>query len=53
VYNAEEEEEEEEEEDREKETKKNNNLFSFELRFQINNLVELGFLKIFYLMCLM
>jgi flagellar biosynthesis component FlhA len=43
----------EEEEDREKETKKkNNNLFSFELGFQINNLVELGFLKIFYLMCL-
>jgi hypothetical protein len=32
--------------------KKNNNLFSFELGFQINNLVELGFLKIFYLMCL-
>jgi hypothetical protein len=32
--------------------KKNNNLFSFELGFQINNLVELGFLKIFYLICL-
>jgi hypothetical protein len=29
--------------------KKNNNLFSFELSFQINNLVELRFLKIFYL----
>jgi hypothetical protein len=41
-----------EEEEEEKETKKNNNLFSFELGFQINNLVELGFLKIFYLMCL-
>jgi hypothetical protein len=33
--------------------KNNNNLFYFELGFQINNLVELGFLKIFYLMCLM
>jgi hypothetical protein len=43
---------EEEEEDKEKETKKKNNLFSFELGFQINNWVELGFLKIFYLMCL-
>jgi hypothetical protein len=29
--------------------KKNNNLFSFELSFHINNLVELRFLKIFYL----
>jgi hypothetical protein len=44
VYNAEEEEE-------VKETKKNNNLFSFELSFQINNLIELGLLKIFYLIC--
>jgi hypothetical protein len=43
----------EEEEDIEKEIgKKKNNLFSFELGFQINNLVELEFLKIFYLMCL-
>jgi hypothetical protein len=32
--------------------KKKNNLFSFELGFQINNLVKLGFLKIFYLICL-
>jgi hypothetical protein len=32
--------------------KKNNNLFSFELGFQINNLVELRFLKRFYMMCL-
>jgi hypothetical protein len=26
--------------------------FSFELGFKINNLVELGFLKIFYVICL-
>jgi hypothetical protein len=36
----------------EKKETKNNNLFSFELGFQINNLVELGLLKIFYIMCL-
>jgi hypothetical protein len=57
VYNAKEEEEDqgeggEEEKKGKKKEKKNNNLFSFELGFQINNLVELWFLKIFYLMCL-
>jgi hypothetical protein len=38
--------------EKKKKKNNNNNLFSFELGFQINNLVELGFLKIFYLMCL-
>jgi hypothetical protein len=50
--NAEEEEEEKKKRRRRRGGKKKNNLFSFELGFQINNLVELGFLKIFYLMCL-
>jgi hypothetical protein len=39
-------------EEEEEEERIGGNFFSFELGFQINNLIELGFLKIFYMMYL-